>query len=192
MFESTGMAECVRGHRHPAYRRAACQDVPMRFAVTQTYPISRDEVLEMYTGTEMWGELSGFTKVSVPEVVGRTKKGDLVTVRLRYRFIAPLPTAATAVVNRDKLVWIEETVTDLSAGTATVDFQPENYASKLAASAAIRYEQLDDAASRTVQGDLRVKVLFVGGQVEKAITSGLSDHLAQEERAVLDTLKPAG
>ena len=119
----------------------------MRFAVTQTYPISRDEVLEMYTGTEMWGELSGFTKVSV---------------------------------------------TDLSAGTATVDFQPENYASKLAASAAIRYEQLDDAASRTVQGDLRVKVLFVGGQVEKAITSGLSDHLAQEERAVLDTLKPAG
>ena len=43
-----------------------------------------------------------------------------------------------------------------------------------------------------MQGDLRVKVLFVGGQVEKAITSGLSDHLAQEERAVLDTLKPAG
>ena len=164
----------------------------MRFTVTQTYPISRDEVLGLYTGTEMWGDLSGFTKVSVPEVLDRSQKGDLVTVRLRYRFIAPLPPAATAVVNRDKLIWIEETVTDLSAGTATVDFQPENYSNKLAASAVISYDQLDDAATRTVQGDLRVKVFLVGGQVEKVITSGLSEHLAQEERAVLETLSTTG
>lgn len=159
----------------------------MRFAVTQTYPTSRERLLEMYTGTEMWSELSGFTKVSVPEVLDRTQKGDLVTVRLRYRFIAPLPSAATAVVDRNKLVWVEQTVTDLSAGTAIVDFQPENYANKLSAAASIAYDERGDSAIRRVEGDLKVKVFLVGGQVEKAITSGLSEHLAQEERSVLES-----
>ncbi len=163
----------------------------MRFAVTQTYPTSLERLLELYTGTDMWEQLSGFTKVSVPEVLDRSQKGDLVTVRLRYRFIAPLPAAATAVVDRNKLVWVEETVTDLSAGTATVDFQPDNYASKLSAAATIRYGQQGDSASRQVEGDLKVKVFLVGGQVEKAITSGLSEHLAQEERSVLETFTPS-
>lgn len=164
----------------------------MRFAATQTYPTSRDQLLTLYTGTEMWGKLSGFTKVSVPEVLDRSQRGDLVTVRLRYRFIAHLPSVVTAVVDRDKLIWVEETVTDLSAGTATVHFQPEHYANKLSASATIRYEQAGDQATRRVVGDLNVKVLFVGGQVEKAIASGLSEHLAEEERSVLESFTAAG
>lgn len=164
----------------------------MRFAATQTYPTSRERLLELYTGTEMWGELSGFTKVSAPEVLDRSHRGDLVTLRLRYRFIAHLPSAVTAVVHPDNLVWVEQTVTDLSAGTARVDFQPEHYASKLSASAQIRYGGREGSATRQVQGDLKVKVFLVGGQVEKAIASGLSEHLAEEERSVLQALSTTG
>ncbi|MEZ5381062.1 MAG: DUF2505 family protein [Microthrixaceae bacterium] len=160
----------------------------MRFSVAQAFPTSVDRLLELYTGTEMWGDLSGFSKVSAPEVLDRSERGSRVTLRLRYRFIASLPSAATAVVDPKRLVWVEETVTDLDAGTATVAFQPEHYASKLSASARVAYGGDGDASHRSVDGDLRVRVLLVGGQVERAITSGLSEHLAEEERAVLRLL----
>ncbi|MCB1027534.1 MAG: DUF2505 family protein [Microthrixaceae bacterium] len=160
----------------------------MRFSVTQTYPTDRDEVLELYTGTEMWPELSGFTKVSAPEVVDRTEAGSRVTVRLRYRFVADLPAAATAVINPRKLAWVEETVTDLDRATATVAFRPEHYAEKLSASARVQYLESGGSTTRRVQGDLKVNVFLVGQQVEKAIVSGLSEHLAEEERSVLELL----
>lgn len=160
----------------------------MRFSVTQTYPTSRDEVLGLYTGTEMWPQLSGFTKVSAPEVVDRREAGSRVTLRLRYRFIADLPAAATAVIDPRKLAWVEETVTDLDRGTATVKFRPEHYADKLSASAQVQYAEAGSSTTRRVQGDLKVNVFLVGSQVERAITSGLSEHLAEEERSVLKLL----
>ena len=160
----------------------------MRFTVTQRFPTSRDEVLGLYTGTDMWSQLSGFTKVSAPEVVDHSQAGSLVTLRLRYRFIAGLPAAATAVIDPRKLVWVEETVTDLGNGTATVSFRPEHYANKLSATARVDYGEARGSATRRVVGDLKVNVFLVGSQVERAISSGLSEHLAEEERAVLSLL----
>jgi hypothetical protein len=39
-----------------------------------------------------------------------------------------------------------------------------------------------------VTGDVRVRVLLVGGQVERAIVSGLTEHLAEEAAVVADLL----
>ena len=163
----------------------------MRFTVTQRFPTSRDEVLGMYTGTDMWSQLSGFTKVSAPEVVDHSRAGSLVTLRLASEgwrissgFIAGLPAAATALIDPRKLVWVEETVTDLGNGTATVSFRPEHYANKLSATARVDYGEARGSATRRVVGDLKVNVFLVGSQVERAISSGLSEHLAEEERAV--------
>jgi hypothetical protein len=47
------------------------------------------------------------------------EQGDRVIVRVHYRFTADLPSAALAVIDPDKLTWIEETTYDLEHATST-------------------------------------------------------------------------
>lgn len=83
---------------------------------------------------------------------------------------------------------MEETTYDLARRTAAVRLLPDHYASKLHASAAATFGDQGDGSVRRVTGDLKVKVLLVGGQVEKAIVSGLTEHLDEEAQLVAKLL----
>ena len=109
-------------------------------------------------------------------------------IRLRYKFTADLPTAALAIIDPDRLTWVEETTYDLAGLSSRVKLLPDHYASKLEASASARFVDRDDGSIRDVAGDLRVRVLLVGGQVERAIVEGLKEHLAEEAELVAKLL----
>ena len=52
------------------------------------------------------------------------------------------------------------------------------------ASATVRFTDDGDRSRRVVRGDLKVKVLLVGGQVERVIVDGLEEHLTEEQKVV--------
>jgi hypothetical protein len=162
----------------------------MEFRVDQRFAESVDDVLAMYTDPAFYATLSGLPKVGTPEVLSREDQAaDRVLLRVRYAFTADLPRAALAAIDPKKLTWVEEATFDLAARTSRSRLLPDHYPDRLTASASATYEPAgDDHATRRVRGDVRIRMPFVGGQVEKAIVSGLREHLTDEERVAGDWL----
>lgn len=156
----------------------------MRFELTQTLAASVEEVAAAYASVELYEALGGTDKLGPPEVLDRSEAGGKVTLRVRYAFVAPLPPAVTAVVDPKRLTWVEESVHDLAAGTAKVTLHPDHYADKLKCSGTVTYRVVGAGTRRALAGDLKVKVLLVGGQVERALVSGLQEHLDAEAPSV--------
>lgn len=160
----------------------------MKFDVKQQFDADAAAVIGCYSSAEMYEQLPEFGKISRPDLLDRTASGDTVKIRLRYKFTADLPTAALAIIDPDRLTWVEETTYDLAGLTSRVKLLPDHYASKLEASASARFVDRGDGSIRDVAGDLRVRVLLVGGQVERAIVDGLKEHLAEEAQLVAKLL----
>jgi hypothetical protein len=160
----------------------------MKFDVKQQFDADAAAVIGCYSSSEMYEQLPEFGKISRPDLLERTASGDTVKIRLRYKFTADLPTAALAIIDPDRLTWVEETTYDLAGLTSRLKLLPDHYASKLEASASARFVDRGDGSIRDVAGDLRVRVLLVGGQVERAIVEGLKEHLAEEAELVAKLL----
>lgn len=156
----------------------------MRFALTQSIGAPVDDVAMAYANEDLYASLTGTSRLSRPEVVDRSEDRGVVTLGLRYRFVGDLSSAVTAVVDPARLSWVEESVHDLEARTVKVRLLPDHYADRLRCSGTYRYRPDGDTTIRMIEGDLRVRALLVAGAVEKAIVSGLEEHLDSEVGAV--------
>jgi hypothetical protein len=160
----------------------------VRFSISQRFTGSTPrQVIDAYTDPALYATFEGLTKIGRPEVVDRRAGGSTVSLTLRMRFIADLNAAARRVVDPAKLSWLQHEDYDLSEMTAKVVFAPENYADRFSSSGGYRFAPDPDDPTRTVRtidGDLRVRMLLVGGQVEGAVVSGLREHFAEEEPLV--------
>lgn len=154
----------------------------MRFQVEQRFDAPVAAVLATYTDPAFYEQLVGLPKVGEPQVVEHRADADRVVMMVHYRFTADLPGAALAVIDADKLTWIEESTYDLAAATCRSKLLPDHYPDRLTASATSSFEPAGGGTVRRIDGDLKVRMPLVGGKVERAIVSGLQDHLADEAR----------
>ena len=129
--------------------------------------------------------------VGAPVVESQHRTGDSMRQRVVYRFTGKLPGAVTAVIDPKRLTWTEDTTIDTVRGSARFTMTPVHYPNFFTASGtwSLRADARSTAASpvtlRLIEGELKVRspVPFVGGQVEKAIVSGLGERLADEPAA---------
>lgn len=115
-----------------------------------------------------------------PELLDQRRDGVVVHQRVRHRFAGSLSSAVTRVIDPAKLTWVEESTYDLARGTASFRIVPDHYAGKLRCEGDIAFVASGDTTTRRVTGELSVKVPLVGRAVERAIVSGLEDHLRAE------------
>lgn len=158
----------------------------VRFSSRQTYLHDVDDVVDAYADPALYPGLPDLPKIGRPEVLDHRRGGDLVHLDLRYAYVGELPGAALAVIDRDRLTWVQRTTVDLAQRTSTITLLPDHYPDRLECAGTFHFAALDGdgGAERRVQGDLRVKVMVVGGQVERALVSGLEEFLAAEAVAV--------
>jgi hypothetical protein len=160
----------------------------VKFTITQHFSgATPAQIVAAYTNPDLYATFEGLTKVARPEVVAREATSDHISLTLRMRFIAELNAAARAVVDPAKLSWLQDEQYDLGSLTATAVFHPENYADRFSSSGGYAFAPDPNDASRTIRtitGDLRVRMMLVGGQVEGAIVSGLREHFAEEQPLV--------
>lgn len=157
----------------------------MRFRVEQVYDAPADAVLDVYCDPAFYGALEGLAKIDTPVVLEHRIEGDHVILAVRYRFAADLPAAAARVLDSSRLTWIERSTIDRTTRATRAELVPDHYADKLRSSATAVIEDLGPGrCRRVVQGELRVRMPLVGGQVERAIVSGLQEHLADEATVV--------
>ncbi|HZB70827.1 MAG TPA: DUF2505 domain-containing protein [Acidimicrobiales bacterium] len=152
----------------------------MRFALDQDLPGTVEEVLDVLADPGFVPELGALPKVGPPELLEHRVADGTLHQRVRYRFTGPLSPAVTRVIDPDRLVWVDDTTYDLAAATATFRIQPEHYANRLRCSGRYRLRAAPGGCRRSIEGDLTVSYPLVGRAVERAILSGLEDHLGAE------------
>ena len=139
--------------------------------------------------TTAMAELPGIGR---PEIRSHRAVRGTTHLELEYRFGGSLPSVARRVIDPSKLSWIEETSIDASRWTAVFTMTPTHYSSFFRCKGTWHLVERPGETTRVIEGELKVNspVPFVGGQVEKAIVSGLRERLAEEppllERWVAD------
>ena len=166
----------------------------MRFSIEQRYDAPPDAVMAAYTDPDLYGTFHDLSKVAVPVVLSCERDGDHVHLRLQMQFIAELSSAARRVVDPSRIRWVQDERYDLARGTAAVVFRPDDYADRFSCSGGYTFTATGDGGRclRTTAGDLRIRVPLVGGQVERAMVSGLREHFAEEQPLVAAWLQRAG
>jgi hypothetical protein len=152
----------------------------VRFSLDQELPGTVDEVLGVLADPGFVPELGALPKVGPPELLEHRVADGTLHQRVRYRFTGDLSSAVTRVVDPKRLVWVDDTTYDLDTGTASFRIIPEHYANRLRCSGRYRLSPRSGGCRRSIEGDLTVSYPLVGRAVERAILSGLEDHLGAE------------
>jgi hypothetical protein len=160
----------------------------VKFELSQNFDAPAATVIGVYCDPDFYPALDGVGQIGDPSVLSRDEKGNTIVMRVRFRFTGNLPSAALAIVKPERLTWVEETTYDLDQLTARSQIHPDHYADRLQASATSHFQNTPGGSTRSVSGDLKVHALLVGGQVEKAIVSGMREHFVDEERVVATRL----
>ena len=164
----------------------------MRFDIEQQFSAPADAVARAYADPDLYATFVGLRKLSTPEVVRHEVDGDVVRLDLRYRFAGDLSPAARAVIDPDRLTWVEQATHDLAARQTEFTMVPDHYRDRFRCQGSYRFEAVDEAScARHGEADLRVKALLVAHAVEGAIVSGLEEHLVDEVPVVEAFLRSA-
>ena len=161
----------------------------MRFRVEQDLAADPDEAARAFADPALYAALDGLPKVSRPEVLDRQVDGPIVRLRVRYRFAGHLSAAARAAVDPQRLSWVDESEHDLSTRRVRFVLRPDHYADRFRCHGEYRIEPRPDGCRRTADVELSVSFPLVGRAVERAIASGLREHLADEAAVVEEHLR---
>lgn len=164
----------------------------VQLRIEQRFPATPSVVCAALIDPDYLVQAMGSLKdVGPPFVESQHRTGASLRQRVVYRFTGKLPGAVTAVIDPKRLTWTEDTTIDTVRNSARFSMTPVHYPNFFTATGTwtLRVDPTSTAAKpvtlRLIEGELKVRspVPFVGGQVEKAIVSGLSERLADEPAA---------
>ena len=160
----------------------------MRFEIVQEVGATPDAIDGALVDPVFLVRMAELPKLGSAAVVSQARDGDIVRQDVRYLFQADLSAAVTRVVDPKRLTWVERSVCDLAVHRTQCEIRPDNYGGMLSG----RYDAVivvtDGGARRTLTGDLKVKMPFVGGKVERAIVGGLEENAAAQTALLEDFL----
>jgi hypothetical protein len=161
----------------------------VRFSVEQSFAAPLADVGAALCDPGFLARLGQLPKLGGARLLEQRREGGLVVQRVRYAFVGELSPAVRAVVEPDRLTWVEESTTDLAMHRTEWRIVPDHYGNLLRCSGTFRLEARGPSSTRRIaEGDVQVRVPFVGGKVERAIVSGLRDHARLEEEALASWL----
>ncbi|MFP5328386.1 MAG: DUF2505 domain-containing protein [Acidimicrobiia bacterium] len=156
----------------------------MRFRLEQRVPASPDAVQAAVLDPAYLAQLATLPKLGDPMLLSQEHSPSKVVQRVRYRFVGDLNSAVRKVVDPERLTWVEVSEVDVARRRTEFRIEADHYGAMLEASGVIEITDDGDGSMRTATGEVEVRVPFVGGKVERAIVSGLSEHAAAEEAAL--------
>lgn len=155
-----------------------------RFALETTYGAPCEVVAAAYADPALYTAFGSLPRAGQPEVLRHEVQGDTVRIDVRWKFTASLSSAARAVIDPDRLTWVERATHDLVARSVRFDLVADHYRDRFSCSGGYTFEADGTADAPTThrqsRGDLRIKALLVAGAVEGAIIDGLKEQLRAE------------
>jgi hypothetical protein len=153
----------------------------MRFTLEQAYAAPPEAVAAAYADPALYDAFGELPRAGRPQVLSHVAEGDLVVLEVRWSFTAPLSSAARAVIDPDRLSWVQRSTHDLANLEVDFEMLPDHYADRFSCTG--DYWFVDDGqggTTRRTEGDLRVRAPLVGRAVEGAIIDGLKEQLGAE------------
>jgi hypothetical protein len=157
----------------------------MRFELDQRINKPAEQVAGVFVDPRFYDLLDTLPNLGRPEVLTHDVDGSSAHLRIRYRFTGHLSSAVRAAVDPEKLTWVEDTQHDLATHSARFTMVADHYADRFQCAGTYRFDAVSPTTTtRICAGDLRIRMPLVGHRVEKAIVSGLREHLEAEGAVV--------
>ncbi len=107
-------------------------------------------------------------------LVSERSEGEVSVRRLRFTPEKELPGPVASLIGTNKLIYEQENRFDAGRGHMTWEVIPSFLQGKFSASGTFLVRATKDGCERIVDGDIDVKVRFIGGQIEKAVVAEIS------------------
>lgn len=157
----------------------------MDFRIQQLLHGAPGEVEDVLLDPTFITARAALPKLGDAELLDHQRDGDRAMQRIRLRFTAPLSSAVTAVIDPQRLTWVDEATYDLHTHVAEHRVIPDHYGDRLSCSYRATIEEAAPGSHRVMAGVVKVRMPLVGGKVERAIVSGLAEH-AEAEAALVN------
>ncbi len=141
----------------------------MKLNIRHEYDCTPARFWEMYWDDEFAAMLREGSTVQRDVVDDRTE-GSLSIQRIRFTPERELPSAVAAIIGSKKLVYEQQNEYDPDNGVLRWQVVPTFLPDKLEAAGTVRVEDLGDGrCAQIIEGEITVRVAFIGGQIEKAV-----------------------
>lgn len=158
----------------------------MQFRLEQRFASPLPDVEAALVDPDFLTRLGTLPNLGHPELLRRDDDGTVVRMDVRYAFAGELSSAVTAVVDPERLTWVDAGEYDRADHASRHRIVPDHYGGRLSCTYATRLSPVDSGGCvRVAEGELKVHFPFVGGRVERAIVGGMTEHAALEQQ-VLD------
>lgn len=160
----------------------------MKFRIEQRFAASPSDLVSAFCDASYIAAMAALPDLGAPVLEDQQRKGAIVSQRLRYSFHGRLPSAVTRVIDPAKLTWYEQAEIDTKKFSSTFSMVPDHYQRFFTCVGTWTLTAEGASTQRVIEGELKVNspVPFVGGQVERAIVSGLKTRLSGEPKVYAD------
>jgi hypothetical protein len=164
----------------------------MRFSIEHHYDADADAVSRAYADPALYESFGALPRAGKPEVVSHDVDAQgRVHLAIRWAFTAELSSAARAVIDPDRLTWVQASVHDVEGRSATYRMVPDHYADRFASTGGYHIDPTPGGGCvRRSHGEVKVRAPLVGRAVEGAVVDGLREQLAAEVALVERFIKP--
>lgn len=152
----------------------------MNFEIVQDLAGSVDAVDAALVDPAFLVRMAELPKLGAAEVLEQRRDATTVHQDVRFLFQAELSRAVTRVVDPALMTWVERSVCDLAMHTTTCEIRPDHYSGLLSGRYRATVIASGPGSRRTITGEVKVKMPFVGGKVEGAIVGGLRENAAAQ------------
>lgn len=163
----------------------------MKLNARHVYPCSTVRFWQMFWDPEYDRMLTEQTGLDRTDLWNRVE-GDVRTWRARYEPARELPAAAQKVLGASKLVYEQESRLEQTKGELQWAVEPMVMRDRVTARGSMLVQPHPTGCERVVEGEISVRVLLVGGAIEKAVSSQLAEGYEQTHRIGLAWLETYG
>ncbi len=147
----------------------------MKLMIRHAYPCTPEQYWEMYWDDAFDAELQANSTVA-REVLEHDEQDGVLTRKLRFTPDTELPRPVAKLLGSSKLVYDQLNVWDRAAGVMTWEvlptfLSPETFQAK----GSFRVVETPTGCELQVDGDIDVKIRFIGGQIEKQIVAQIEE-----------------
>lgn len=157
----------------------------MKFKIEQVFDAPLAKVIE---AREKRYEL--LPNIRKPDYLERKEDGGLV--RSKRKFIVAVPDGMSKIVPPDAVSFVDISVWDAAKGEHRWNIISDKFPRQITWQGATRYTEFDDGGAkktrRVMEGEVKVKIPFVGDQFEKMISSGFKKNFEKDHATIVEAL----
>lgn len=150
----------------------------MKLQVRHTFACTPDEFWTMFWDPSYDARLhklaQGKGAEVTREVLSEREEGGKRYIRYRFTPKKTLPPAIAAVAGTDRLVYEQDNVFDRASSVLTWRVIPALLPDKITAQGTFRVVPSGAGCERLVDGQIEVRITFIGGRVEQAIVNDVT------------------